>query len=66
MSMLLAGSGWASTDGPPEPWFALNRFSELFSVRPEFRYEYAYSAKPWDNGLKNSQTMFAIDAIIRY
>jgi len=43
-----------------------HRFSELFSVRPEFRYEYAYSAKPWDNGLKNSQTMFAIDAIIRY
>jgi len=35
-------------------------------IRPEFRYEYAYSAKPWDNGLKNSQTMSAIDAIIGY
>ena len=43
-----------------------HRFSDLLSVRPEFRYEYAFSARPWDNGLKNSQTMFAIDAIIRY
>jgi hypothetical protein len=43
-----------------------HRFSELLAVRPEFRYEYAFSARPWDNGLKNSQTMFAIDAIIRF
>jgi hypothetical protein len=43
-----------------------HRFSELLSIRPEFRYEYAFSARPWDNGLKNSQTMFAIDGIIRF
>ena len=43
-----------------------HRFSELLSIRPEFRYEYAFSARPWDNGLKNSQTMFAIDGIFRF
>ena len=43
-----------------------HRFSELLSVRPELRYEYAFSARPWDNGLKHSQTIFAIDAIIRF
>ena len=43
-----------------------HRLSNLLSIRPEFRYEYAFSARPWDNGLKNSQTMFAIDAIIRF
>jgi hypothetical protein len=43
-----------------------HRFSDLFAIRPEFRYEYAYSARPWDNGTKSSQTMFAIDAIIRF
>ena len=43
-----------------------HRFSDLFAVRPEIRYEYAFSARPWDNGLKNRQTMFAIDAIIRF
>src|SRR5260370_22545263 len=42
-----------------------HRFSEPLAIRPEFRYEYAFSARPWDNGLKNSQTMLAIHAIIR-
>jgi Putative beta-barrel porin-2, OmpL-like. bbp2/Carboxypeptidase regulatory-like domain len=43
-----------------------HRFSDLFSVRPELRYEYAFSAKPYDNGTKDSQLMFAVDAIIRF
>jgi len=44
----------------------MHRFSELFSVRPEFRYEYAFSARPWDNGLRTRQAMFAVDAIVRF
>ena len=43
-----------------------HRFNELISTRPEVRYEYAYSARPWDNGLRKGQLMFAIDAIIRF
>jgi hypothetical protein len=43
-----------------------HRFNELISIRPEARYEYAFSAKPYDNGLKNHQLMFAVDAIIRF
>jgi hypothetical protein len=43
-----------------------HRFNKLISVRPELRYEYAFSARPWDNGLKNKQFMFAVDAIIRF
>ncbi len=43
-----------------------HRFSQLFTVRPEVRYEYAFSARPWDNGLRNHQTMFAVDAIVRF
>ena len=43
-----------------------HRFSELFTIRPEIRYEYAFSARPWDNGRRNNQAMFAIDAIIRF
>jgi Putative beta-barrel porin-2, OmpL-like. bbp2 len=43
-----------------------HRFSNLFSVRPEFRYEYAFSARPWDNGRRSRQAMFAIDAIVRF
>ena len=43
-----------------------HRFSELFSVRPEFRYEYAFSARPWDNGLRTRQAMFAVDAVVRF
>ncbi|HTB10579.1 MAG TPA: TonB-dependent receptor [Bryobacteraceae bacterium] len=43
-----------------------HRFSDLISVRPELRYEYAYSAKPYDNGTRNHQLMFAVDAIIRF
>ena len=38
----------------------------LISLRPEVRYEYAYSAKPYDNGTSNHQLMFAGDAIIRF
>jgi putative OmpL-like beta-barrel porin-2 len=43
-----------------------HRFSELISVRPELRYEYAFSAKPWDNGTRNSQFLFGVDAILRF
>jgi hypothetical protein len=43
-----------------------HRFSDLFSVRPEIRYEYAFSAKPYDNGTRNSQLMFLVDAIFRF
>jgi hypothetical protein len=38
----------------------------LISLRPEVRYEYAYSAKPYDNGTSNHQLMFAGDAILRF
>ncbi len=43
-----------------------HRFGELITIRPELRYEYAFSAKPWDNGRRNKQFMFAMDAIIRF
>ncbi|HEU0177160.1 MAG TPA: outer membrane beta-barrel protein, partial [Blastocatellia bacterium] len=43
-----------------------HRFGELITIRPELRYEYAFSARPWDNGRKNKQFMFAMDAIIRF
>jgi hypothetical protein len=43
-----------------------HRFNELISVRPEVRYEYAYSARPFDNGTRKGQLMFAIDSIIRF
>jgi hypothetical protein len=43
-----------------------HRFSELISIRPEVRYEYAFSARPWDNGTRSGQLMFAIDSIIRF
>jgi len=43
-----------------------HRFGELIMIRPELRYEHAFSAKPWDNGRRNNQFMFAMDAIIRF
>jgi hypothetical protein len=43
-----------------------HRFSDYFCVRPEVRYEYAFSAKPYDNGAKDHQLMFALDAIVRF
>lgn len=43
-----------------------HRFNELISVRPEVRYEYAFSARPWDNGTRKGQLMFAGDAILRF
>jgi hypothetical protein len=43
-----------------------HRFNQLISVRPKVRYEYAFSAKPYDNGLKKHQFMFAVDAILRF
>jgi hypothetical protein len=43
-----------------------HRFNELVSVRPEVRYEYAFSARPWDNGARKGQLMFAMDALMRF
>jgi Putative beta-barrel porin-2, OmpL-like. bbp2 len=43
-----------------------HRFNELLSVRPEVRYEYAFSARPYDNGTRSGQLMFAIDMIARF
>jgi hypothetical protein len=43
-----------------------HRFNELVSVRPEARYEYAFSARPWDNGTRKGQFMFAMDALVRF
>jgi len=43
-----------------------HRFGNLMLIRPELRYEHAFSAKPWDNGRRNNQFMFAIDAIVRF
>lgn len=41
-------------------------FNALFEVRPEIRYDVAFNASPYDNGLRSSQKMFIIDTIIRY
>jgi hypothetical protein len=43
-----------------------HRFNQLLSIRPEVRYEYAFSARPYDNGIRSGQLMFAIDAIARF
>jgi len=43
-----------------------HRFNGLISVRPEVRYEHAFSATPWDNGQRKDQFMFAIDALLRF
>jgi Putative beta-barrel porin-2, OmpL-like. bbp2 len=43
-----------------------HRFNELFFVCPEVRYEYAFSARPWDNGTRKGQLMFAMDALVRF
>jgi len=43
-----------------------HRFNELVSVRPEARYEYSFSALPWDNGTRKGQLMFAMDALLRF
>jgi hypothetical protein len=43
-----------------------HRFTDLISTRPEVRYEHAFSARPYDNGRRQGQLMFAIDAILRF
>jgi hypothetical protein len=43
-----------------------HRFTDLISTRPEVRYEYAYSARPFDNGTRRGQLTFAIDTIVRF
>lgn len=41
-------------------------FTNLISIRPEIRYETAFNATPYDNGTKKNQSIFIIDAIIRF
>lgn len=41
-------------------------FTDLFEMRPEIRYEFAFSAQPYDNGTKKNQTIAAVDAILRF
>jgi DNA-binding response OmpR family regulator len=43
-----------------------HRFGELLSVRPEIRYEHAYTGRPYDNGTRKGQVTFGIDAIVRF
>jgi hypothetical protein len=43
-----------------------HRFNQLISTRPEVRYENAFSARPWDNGLRRGQLMLPIDALLRF
>src|SRR5262249_9086353 len=40
------------------------RFNELFSIHREARYEYAFSARPWDNGIRKGQLVFGMDALL--
>jgi hypothetical protein len=39
-----------------------HRFNELVSVRPEVRYEYAFSAR----GQRHTKRMLAMDALLRF
>ena len=41
-------------------------FSPYLEVRPEVRYETAFNATPYDNGTKKNQSLFIIDAIMRF
>jgi hypothetical protein len=78
LGMAKTEAGWQSdsaaseTSAPQEPTMAswtvgvTHRFNELVSVRPEVRYEYAFSAQPWDNGTRKGQLMFAMDALMRF
>ncbi len=45
-----------------------HRFSELISIRPEFRHERSLASvvTPYDNGTRRHQTIFAMDAIFRF
>ena len=40
--------------------------SSAIEVRPEVRYETAFSGTPYNNGTKKDQTSFILDAIIRF
>jgi hypothetical protein len=67
----MAMARWVSAsnnDSLYDGWTAgvTHRFNELVSVRPEVRYEHAFSARPWDNGQRKDQFMFAIDALLRF
>jgi len=40
--------------------------SDLITIRPELRFDRAYSMPAYDLGTKKNQFSFAVDAIIRY
>ena len=40
--------------------------SKAVDIRPEIRYETAFSAIPYNNGTRKNQTVFAVDAIVRF
>lgn len=43
-----------------------HKFTDLILIRPEVRYETAFSATPYDNGTAKNQTTVGIDSIIRF
>lgn len=43
-----------------------HQFGELLEVRPEVRYEFAFNATPYDNGIRKNQTTFGVDTILRF
>jgi len=43
-----------------------HQVNELVAIRPELRYEHAYSARPYDNGRRESQYTASIDCILRF
>ena len=57
-------SASSETSAPQEP--KRRALNELVSVRPEVRYEHAFSARPWDNGTRKGQLMFAMDALLHF
>ena len=60
-------SGFATLYTSPTIGF-VHAFNELFMVRPEIRYERAWTngATPYDNGVRADQVKFAIDGILRF
>lgn len=43
-----------------------HQFNNYFEVRPEIRYESAFSKMPYDNGRSQNQGTFNVDAIFRF
>jgi len=43
-----------------------HQFWDLFRIRPEVRYEFAFKTMPYANGTRAHQTTFGIDSILRF